>query len=174
MKKWIVCSILILIAILLFIGIIPFEKEISYSATDYEFALAEDGAVASHEVRIEGKYYTTLLLKDRFWGTFYVSDVEGLTEEMSVDFAFEPTERYHPVFLGEAKQPHSTEIGVIFFERNFEQLAIQFTYKYEKDEDSITAGYGDGISNFLVLGATNKEEALLEYTRMLQEKPPKR
>ena len=170
MKKWIVRSILILLAILLFIGIIPFEKEISYNATDYEFALDRDGAVASHEVRIEGKYYTTLLLKDRFWGTFYVSDVEGLTEDMSVDFTFEPKERYHPVFLGEAKQPHSTEIGVIFFDRNFEQLAIQFTYKYEKDEDSITAGYGDGISNFLVLGASDKQEAFMLYRQMLEEK----
>jgi hypothetical protein len=74
------------------------------------------------------------------------------------------------VFLGEAQQPHSTEIAVIFFDRNFEQLAIQFTYKYEKDEDSITAGYGDGISNFLVVGAENKEEALAVYTRMLEKR----
>ena len=170
MKKWIVRSILILLAILLFIGIIPFEKEISYRATDYEFALASDGAVAEHEVRIEGTYYTSILLKDRFWGTFYVSDVEGLTEDMTVNFSFEPGKRYHPVFLGEAKQPHSTEIAVIFFDRNFEQMALQFTYRYEKDEDSITAGYGDGLSNFLVLGAANKEEALTVYSRMLIEK----
>ena len=66
MKKWIVRTVIILLVALLFVGIIPFEKEISYRATDYEFALAEDGAVASHEVRIEGKYYTSILLKDRF------------------------------------------------------------------------------------------------------------
>ena len=170
MKKWIVRTVIILLVALLFVGIIPFEKEISYRATDYEFALAEDGAVASHEVRIEGKYYTSILLKDRFWGTFYVSNAEGLTEDMVVNFSFEPGKRYHPVFLGEAGQPHSTEVAVLFFERNFEELAIQFTYKYEKTEDGLTAGYGDGVSNFLVLGADNKEEALKVYSRMLEEK----
>ena len=68
MKKWIVRTVIILLAVLLFIGIIPFEKEISYYATDYEFALDRDGAVAPHEVRIAGKYYTSFLLKDRFLG----------------------------------------------------------------------------------------------------------
>ena len=170
MKKWIVRTVIILLAVLLFVGIIPFEKEISYHATDYEFALDRDGAVASHEVRIEGKYYTRLLLKDQFSGTFYVSDAEGVTEDMDVNFSFEPGKRYYPVFPDEAGQIHSTEVAVLFFERNFEELAIQFAYKYEKTDDSITAGYGDSISNFLVIGAKNKEEAMKVYSHMLEEK----
>ena len=170
MKKWIVRTVIILLAVLLFIGIIPFEKVISYYATDYEFALDRDGAVATHEVRIEGKYYTSFLLKDRFWGKFYVSDVEGLTEEMTVSFAFEPTDCFYPVFLGEAGQPHSTEIAMIVFEKNFEQLAMMFTTKYERHGDNLTTAFSDSESNFLVLGAANKKEAVTQYSRMLEEK----
>lgn len=170
MKKWIIRSILILLVVLLFIGIIPFEKEISYSATDYEFALDRDGAVASHEVRIEGKYYTSFLLKDRFNGTFYVSDVEGLLEGTKVSFAFEPAEIYRPLFHDEAGQPCSSEIAVMAFDRNFEQLALMFTTNYERTEDGIRSGYSDAESNFLVLGAQNKEEAMTQYSRMLEEK----
>ena len=170
MKKWIIRIIVTLMAIFVLIGLIPFPKEIHYSGTDYEFSLASDGAVAEHEVIIDGTYYSSLFLKDGFWGTFYVSDVEGLTEDMRVHFSFEPKDRYRPLFLGEAGQLHSSEIAVIFFERNFEQLALQFTYRYEKTEDSIRAAYGDGESNFLVLGAQNKEEALTQYCRMLEEK----
>lgn len=170
MKKWIIRSILILLVVLLFIGIIPFEKEISYSATDYEFALDRDGAVASHEVRIEGKYYTSFLLKDRFNGTFYVSDVEGLLEGTKVSFAFEPAEIYRPLFHDEAGQPCSSEIAVIAFDRNFDQLALMFTTNYERTEDGIRSGYSDAESNFLVLGAQNKEEAMTQYSRMLEEK----
>lgn len=170
MKKWIIRSILILLVVLLFIGIIPFEKEISYSATDYEFALDRDGAVASHEVRIEGKYYTSFLLKDRFNGTFYVSDVEGLLEGTKVSFAFEPAEIYRPLFQDEAGQPCSSEIALIIFDRNFEQLALMFTTNYERTEDGIRSGYSDAESNFLVLGAQNKEEAMTQYSRMLEEK----
>jgi hypothetical protein len=170
MKKWIVRIVITLLALFLLIGLIPFSKEIHYSGTGYEFSLASDGAVAEHEIRIDGTYSSVLFLKDRFWGTFYVSDVEGLTEDMTVNFSFEPGKRYHPAFQGEAGQPHSTEVAVLFFERNFEELAIQFAYKYEKTEDGLTTGYGDGISNFLVLNATNKEEAMKVYSRMMEEK----
>jgi len=170
MKKWLLRVLAVLLGIFLLIGIIPFSKEIHYSGTDYEFSLAADGAVAEHEVVIDGTYSASLFLKDRFWGTFYVSDTEGPTEDMYVSFAFEPKNRYRPVFLGEGGQPHSTEISVIFFDRNFERLAIQFAYKYERTEDSITSAHGDGESNFLVLGASNKEEALKVYSSMLKEK----
>ena len=170
MKKWIIRIAVTLLACFLLLGLIPFSKEIYYKGTAYEFSLAADGAVAEHEVLIDGTYSTSLFLKDRFWGTFYVSDVEGLTEDMTVYFSFEPGKRYLPAFKGEAGQLHSTEVAVLFFERNFEELAIQFAYKYEKTEDSITAGYGDGVSNFLVLGAKNKEEALIRYSKMLEQK----
>ena len=171
MKKWIVRTAVIFLAVLLFVGIIPFEKEISYHATDYEFALDRDGAVASHEVRIEGKYYTRLLLKDQFSGTFYVSDVEGLTEDMHVDWKFEPNRVSHIMyFLDYAGQPHSTQIVKLFFDRCFETVALQFATKYEKDGDTLRVAADNEKSNFLVLGADNKEEALKVYSRMLEEK----
>ena len=170
MKKWIIRGIVGLLAVFLLIGLIPFSKEVYYSGTAYEFSLASDGAVAKHEVLIDGTYSSCLFLKDRFWGTFYVSDVEGLTEDMHVNFSFEPGERYHPAFLGAADSPRSTEVAMILFERNFEQLAIQLAYKYEVDEYSLTMAYGDGESNFVVLGAENKETAMAQYTRMLETK----
>ena len=170
MKKWIIRIVIAAVAVFLFVGIIPFSKEIYYSGTAYEFSLASDGTVAEHQVLIDGTYSSCLLLKDRFWGTFYVSNVEGLTENMSVNFAFEPTDCYYPVFLGEAGQPYSTEIAMMVFERNFEELAIMFTTKYEIHGDSLTAAFSDSESNFMVLGATNKEEALTRYSRMLEEK----
>ena len=170
MKKWIIRIAIILVAAFLLIGLVPFSKEIHYSGIDYEFSLAGDGAVAEHKVIIDGTYSSSLFLKDRFWGTFYVSDVEGLLVGTKVSFAFEPTEIYRPLFLDEAGQPCSSEIAVMAFDRNFEQLALMFTTHYERTDDGIRSGYSDGESNFLVLGAKNKEEALNRYSRMLEEK----
>ena len=170
MKKWIINIVLILLALFLLIGLIPFSKEITYSGTAYEFSLASDGAVAEHEVIIDGTYSSVLFLKDCFWGTFYISDVEGLTEEMSVNWRFEPNRWHHAYFQDYAGQPHSTEIVKIFFERNFTSIALQFATKYEKDGDILRVSADNEKSNFLVIDANNKEEALLEYTRMLQEK----
>ena len=170
MKKWILKGILILLAVFLLIGLIPFSKDISYSGTAYEFSLANDGAVAEHEIVIDGTYSSILFLKDRFWGKFYVSDVEGLTEDMQVNWKFEPDRWHHAYFLDYAGQAHSTEIVKIFFDRDFETVALQFATKYEKDGDTLTVAADNDRSNFLVIGAANKEDALVEYTRILQEK----
>lgn len=155
---------------LLLIGIIPFSKEIDYSGTAYEFSLAADGAVAEHEVVIDGTYSSVLFLKDRFWGTFYVSDVDGLTEDMHVNWRFEPNRWHHAYFLDYAGQAHRTEIAQLFFERNFESLTLQFATKYEKDGDILRVAADNEKSNFLVIGAADKEEALKQYSRALEEK----
>ena len=170
MKKWIIRILVALAAVFVLIGLIPFSKEIHYSGTAYEFSLAADGAVAQHEVLIDGTYSSIFFLKDRFWGTFYVSNVEGLTEDMHVEFTFEPTRWHHAYFLDYAGQAHSTEIVKLFFDRNFENVALQFATKYEKDGDILRVVADNESSNFLVLGATDKQEALMQYNRMLEEK----
>ena len=98
------------------------------------------------------------------------SDVEGLTEDMHVSFAFEPSRWHHAYFLDYAGQPHSTEIVKIYFDRNFETVALQFATKYERDGDTLRVAADNEKSNFLVIGAENKEEAILQYSRMLEEK----
>ena len=170
MKKWMRRIVLTLLGVFLLLGLIPFSEQIHYSGTAYEFALAHDGAVTEHEVVIDGTYSSCLFLKDRFWGTFYVSDVDGLTEDMQVNWTFEPNRWHHAYFQDYAGQPHSTEIVKIFFDRNFERLAMQFATKYEKDGDTLTIGTDENASNFMVLGAKDKKEALVQYTQMLEQK----
>ena len=170
MKKWILRITVVLLGAFLLLGLIPFSEEISYSGTAYEFALESDGAVAEHEVIIDGTYSTVLFLKDRFWGTFYISDVEGLTEGMQVNWEMEPERWHHAYFLDNAGQAHSTEIVQVYFDRNFEHFALQFATKYEKEGNILKVAADADKSHFLVLGAQNKEEALKQYTRMLEEK----
>lgn len=170
MKKWIIRIIVSFVVLLMLIGLIPFSKDIHYSGTAYEFALESDGAVAEHEVLIDGTYSSLLFLKDRFWGTFYISGVEGLTEDMSVDWKMEPNRWHHAYFQDYAGQAHSTEIVNIYFDRNFETVALQFATKYERDGDMLSVAADNSKSNFLVIGAENKEEALNQYSRMLEEK----
>ena len=170
MKKWILRIVAVLLGVFLLLGLIPFSKEISYSGTAYEFALASDGAVAEHEVVIDGTYSSILFLKDRFWGTFYVTDVEGLMEGMQVNWEMEPDRWHHPYFLDYAGQAHTTEIIKIYFDRNFENLAMQFATKYEREGNVLKVTADNDKSHFLVLGAENKEEALSQYSRMLKEK----
>ena len=169
MKKWIIRIAIALLAIFLLIGLIPFSKEIHYSGTAYEFNLARDGAVAEPEVLIAGTYSSILFLKDRFWGKFYVSGVEGLTEDMSVNWKMEPDRWHHAYFQDYAGQAHSTEIVNIYFDRNFEAIALQFATKYERNGDILSVAADREKSNFLVIGAADKEEAMTQYSRMLKK-----
>lgn len=166
MKKWIIRTVLVLLAVFVLLGFIPFSKQIQYSGTEYSFSPAFDGAVAEHQVIVDGTYSSILFLKDRFWGTFYISDVEGLTEDMRVNWKFEPNRWHHAYFLDYAGQAHSTEIVRLCFERNFEQVALQFATKYEQDGDTLTVTADRENSNFLVIGAKNKEEALAVYSQL--------
>ena len=129
MKKWIIRIAATLLALFLLIGLIPFSKDIHYSGTAYEFSLASDGAVAEHEILIDGTYSSILFLKDRFLGKFYVSDVEGFTEDMSVNWEMEPDRWHHAYFMDYAGQAHTTELVNVYFERNFEHVAFQFATK---------------------------------------------
>lgn len=169
MKKWVIRTVIVLVAVFILLGLVPFSKEIHYTGIGYEFSLAADGAVAEHEIVIDGTYSTILFLKDRFWGTFYVSDVEGLTEDMHANWKMEPGRWHHAYFQDYAGQAHGTEIVNLFFGRNFEQVALQFATKYEKIGDQLSIAADNEKSNFLVIGAANKEEALNQYIRMLEE-----
>ena len=174
MKKWLIRIVIALLSLFLLVGLVPFSEDIRYSGTAYEFSLANDGAVAEHEILIEGTYFSILFLKDRFWGRFYVSDVEGLTEDMSVNWKMEPYRWHHAYFQDYAGQAHSTEIVSIYFDRNFDTVALQFATKYERNGDILSVAADREKSNFLVIGAANKEEALTQYTRMLDEKEIRR
>ena len=170
MEKKIVLAAIVLLALIFLIGCIPFSHQVTIRETAMEYSLHTEDTAIPHEVRIEGTYCTSLILKDSFWGKFYISDVEGLTEDMRVEFFFDPESRHYPVFLGEAGQPHSAEAAVVFFDRNFEALAVQFAAEYERTEDHLTFSCSDSDGNFLVLGAQSRDQALAVYEKLLKEK----
>ena len=170
MKKKIVKVSIVVVLIALFIGFIPFPKEISYQGTEMEYSRNDETVAIPHEVIIEGTYYTSLLAKDRFHGKLYISDIGGLEEDMTADFWFNPRYRHHPIFLNWAGEPCGTAVGVLFFSRNFETLAIQLANKYEKREDGSSVSFGDAQSNFIVLGADTYDEALETYDAQLPKK----
>ena len=86
----------------------------------------------------------------------------------------EPYRWHHAYFLDYAGQAHTTEIVKIFFDRNFEAVALQFATKYEKTGDILKVAADNDKSNFMVIGANNKEEALSQYIRMLEGKEVRR
>ena len=168
-KKVFRIAVLVVLAVLL-VGIIPFPHAVSYNGSAMEYSLTQEDVAIPHQVVIDGTYYTSLITKDRFVGTFYVSDIKGLDEDMWVDFHFLPGYRYDPLFLKPSGKPCSTEIGMLFFSRNFEKLAMQLAYEYVEHDNGKSVSFGDNQSNFIVIGAENRDAAIAEYTKQLAKK----
>lgn len=170
--KRVITIVTFLIVVIILVGVIPFPCNINIEGTAFEYSLSDENVAVPHEVLIEGTYYTKLFGKDRFSGTFYISDLNGLDAEMQADFEFDPRFRYyHPQFGFPMKLPRVTEIGVIFFDRNFKTLALQLAYEYRETEDGGTSvSWRDDQSNFIVIGTTDRDEALSTYQKLLEEK----
>lgn len=169
--KWITIPSVILIAILLSILLFPFSARVSYEGKAIEYSLTDAGIAIAHEVLIDGVYYSRILGKDQFRGSFYISDVKGMTREKdNAQFSFDSRCVYLPVFLDAYGQPFSTEVSALLFDRNFQRLAVQFAYEYRIEDGDISSAAGGKESTFLVVGAESKEYAVFQYTQLLEEK----
>ena len=151
------------------VGFIPFPRDIAINETAMEYSLTDEERAVPHEVHIEGTYYTRLFGKDRFSGGFYISDIEKLDKETRVDFQFHPNARYYPQSFVTKPFIRVTEIGAMFFNRNFETLAFQLAYQYRDDENGSHSSSRDDLSNFIVVGVEDRTEALNTYQKLLEE-----
>jgi hypothetical protein len=99
-----------------------------------------------------------LQIYDSFQGTFYISDIGGIEKNRNnAHFNFNPKYRYCPEFQNDYGEPISSNIAQILFDKNFSTLAVQL--------EGI-----DGDSRFLVLNASNREDALSQYAYLLDAK----
>lgn len=137
--------------------VFPYQKTISYHATDYAYCVDDPASQTPHEVMIEGTYIHYLLFDDVFQGTFFISGVDGLETGEDVRFHFDRRACLHPTFPDEYGQHMSAGIACIFAEPNFQTLAVQFSLTGESGE------------TFLVPGAASYQEAYSAYTALLQK-----
>ena len=170
MKKKIVKIVVIVLILIIGLGQIPIPHSVTIKETAIEYSLSKEDVAIPHEVFIDGTYYTRLIGKDRFLGVFYVSDVQRLEKDMWVDFWLEPWKRHRAEFKLASGEPIITCLSVIVFERNFETLAIQLADNYEEYEEGCSISHSDSRSNFIVIGVTDRDDALAIYQKLLSER----
>ena len=174
MKKKILLSaaLLLVIALLLILGAYPFPHSIVIREEAMEYSLHDESIAVPHEISIEGTYYTKLLGKDLYRGTLYVSGVKKLEPDTQVEFELDPRYRFYPATVFSAPPfLRITGLGVILFDRNFETLALQLAHDYREDENgAASSSTSDENSNFIVIGAKDRSEALILYRQLLADK----
>ncbi len=165
-------ALLCLLAVCILVGLLMRHPiSIDYEGQAMEYSPIDASISINHEVIIKGTYYSRPFGRDRFQGTFYISNVEGIGKnEDNADFNFNPKYRYCPVFLDDYGQPSSSQVAQILFDKGFRTLSVQFTSQGSEDENGIHTTTSDASSHFLVVNAPDREAALSQYTSLLEEK----
>lgn len=152
-----VFTLLVILALVAVLIRIP--TSIDYSGQIIEYSTVDSKISIKHDITIEGIYYDSAFGHDSFQGTFYISDIEGIGKNLNnVHFDFNPQYRYCPVFYNDYGELIGSGIAQIFFDKNFSVLAVQL------------AGTSGDSSRFLVLNAADREDALSQYTALLESK----
>lgn len=170
MKKKPIKMIVLILILVIGLGQIPIPHSVTIQETAMEFSLTQEDVAIPHEIFIDGTYYTRLIGKDRFFGAFYVSDVARMEEGMWAEFEFEPWKRHRAEFKLSSGESITTCLSVIVFERNFETLAFQLADNYEEYEEGYSISHSDSRSNFIVIGVTDRGDALTIYQKLLSER----
>ena len=111
-KQIAILSILLLAILLIFL-LFPTSVHICWEDTVMEYSLTDTDMAIAHEISIDGYYDSSILGKDRFRGSFYISDVKGLTRETdNAQFSFDPRRRFSPAFLNATSDNVSTFLVV--------------------------------------------------------------
>lgn len=170
-RREIITWVLVFLALAVFILLVfPYQKQISYHGTDYEYSADDPSMAAPHEVVIEGTYIHYLLFDDVFQGTFYISDIDidATDTGKNVYFKFD-YQCCSPSFLDEVGQPVFSKVSHVFAEPNFTQLAIQFyeAIEYRDDGKRIVSVSLPG-GTFLVPGAKARDKAYETYLALLR------
>ena len=156
-RKFIIGGITLAVTVLAG-ALIRTPTSIDYRGQIVEYSTVDSEISIEHEIVIEGIYYDSSLNYDSFQGTFYISDIGGIEKNRNnAHFNFNPKYRYCHEFQNDYGEPISSNIAQILFDKNFSTLAVQL--------EGI-----DGDSRFLVLNASNREDALSQYAYLLDAK----
>ena len=158
-----VAVVLVVLNVLLFF-LVPTQKNISYDEDAVIYSVSDERYEKPCHVTLTGTLTQSVLLKDVFEGSLYITDVPGLEDNMTIRLT-----RQNGAWAGHiydwAGQIISTGVWDVEATKDFEHVTIAFATTYERTGSQVQASFDRGSATFLSLGAPNRAFAL----RQLQE-----
>ena len=151
-----VAVVLVVLNVLLFF-LVPTQKTISYDEDAVIYSVSDENYEKPCHVTLTGTLTQSVLLKDVFEGSLYITDVPGLEENMTIRLT-----RQNGAWEG---QIISTSVWDVEATKDFEHVTIAFATTYERTGSQVQASFDRGSATFLSLGAPNRAYVL----RQLQE-----
>jgi len=153
--------VILILNIALFV-LVPQQTPVEINETVTEYAADDENFAVEHTVQLTGTLTKSMIAKNTFEGTIWMSDVDGLDAPLGVHLTREDG-RWHGYFTDESGQPQgaSSDLAEINAGKDFDDIVITFWDAREQKEDGgISASYDAGAAHFAAVGAANRRVAL--------------
>ena len=158
-----VAVVLVVLNVLLFF-LVPTQKTVSYDEDAVIYSVSDEHYEKPCHVTLTGTLTQSVLLKDVFEGSLYITDVPGLEDNMTIRLTRQ-NGAWEGYIYDWAGQIISTGVWDVEATKDFKHVTIAFATTYERTGSQVQASFDRGSATFLSLGAPNRAYAL----RQLQE-----
>ncbi len=145
---------------------VPTQRKIIYEGEAICYHAQDESYEAPRQVRIDGVLTQSILLDDTFEGVFYVSDVPGLEESMTLHLT-RVDGAWRGSYLDAAGQPIQTGVWDVEATKDFEKITLAFASADQKDGTNVESSFSRDNATFLALDTPNRIYALRQYQELI-------
>ncbi len=162
-----IAAVLVALNVLIFL-FIPTQTTISYDEDAVIYSVSDESYENPCHVKIEGYLIRSVLLTDRFEGAFYITDVPGLEDNMTLQLE-RKNGRWEGYVHDWAGQAIATGVWDVEATKDFEHITVAFatTYDYNEETHQVRSGFDAGQATFLSLGSPNRTYALRQFRELI-------
>lgn len=153
--------VILILNIALFV-LVPQQTPIEINETVTEYAADDESFAVEHTLQLTGTLTKSMIAKNTFEGTIWMSGVDGLDTPLAMHLTREDG-RWSGYFTDEHGQPTgaSSDLAEINAGKNFDDIVIIFWDTREQKEDGgISASFDAATAHFAAVGAANRRVAL--------------
>lgn len=160
-----IAGVLIALNVLIFL-FVPTQRSISYDEDAVIYSVSDESYEKPCHVTLEGTLTQSVLLKDSFYGTLYVTDVPGMDEAMNLRLTRQ-NGAWEGYLYDWAGQIFATGVWDVEATKDFADITIAFATTFEINGNQRHAGFDRDNATFLSLGAPNRAYALRKYQELI-------
>ena len=153
--------VILILNIALFV-LVPQQTPVEINETVTEYAADDEAFAAEHTLQLTGTLTKSMIAKNTFEGTIWMSGVDGLDAPLGVHLTREDG-RWSGYFTDADGQPEgaSSDLAEINAGKDFDDIVITFwDARAQKEDGGISASYDAGTAHFAAVGAANRRVAL--------------
>ena len=161
-----IAAVLVALNVLIFL-FIPTQTTISYDEDAVIYSVSDESYEKTCHVRIEGYLTQSVLLTDTVQAEFYITDVPGMSDDMTINLKREDG-RWKGAVLDAYGQPVETGIWDVEATKDFQHITVAFATSYEEKVDGgIESSFDPDQATFLSLDAPNRAYALRQFQELI-------